>query len=71
MEKLSFVFLIREDTCWNQLFSHVDNLKKSSNEVGNIAVVSVGTAQIAIAHEGGLLKVAKLESMGYHQIVLG
>jgi len=26
--------------------------------------------QIAIAHEGGLLKVAKLESMGYHQIVL-
>ena len=35
MEKLSFVFLIREDTCWNQLFSHVDNLKKSSDEVGN------------------------------------
>lgn len=117
MEKFSFVFLIREDTCWNQLFSHVDNLKKSSDEVGNIAVVAVGTAllsclrftnletiketisrlsyegtqfylcintmsrygiqedmllpQIAIAHEGGLLKVAKLESMGYHQIVLG
>lgn len=26
--------------------------------------------QIAIAHEGGLLKVAKLESIGYHQVVL-
>lgn len=35
MEKFSFVFLIRKDTCWNQLFSHVDNLKKSSDEVGN------------------------------------
>lgn len=117
MEKFSFVFLIREDNYWPQLFSHVENLKKSSDEVGNIAVVVIGTAllsclyrtnmktfketisslsdqgiqfylctntmfrygvgkemllpRISIAYEGGLLKAAKFESMGYHLFTLG
>lgn len=117
MEKLNFVFLLREDGHWNQLFSHVENLKKSSGEVGNITVIAVGTTilsclrctnlgalketitqlsnegvqfflcintmsrygiakemlipEIAVAHEGGLIKAAKFESTGYHLITLG
>ena len=47
MEKLSFVFLLREDSQWNQLFSHVENLKKSADEVGDIVVVAVGTALLS------------------------
>lgn len=117
MEKLNFVFLIREDACWGQLFSHIANLKKESDFVGDIAVVAVGTSLLSclrsartdalkskiasmhaenvqfylctntmyhygivedmimpefeIAHEGGLLKVARLETLGYHLVTLG
>lgn len=117
MEKFNFVFLLREDKYWNQLFSHVENLKKSSDEIGNISVVAIGTAilsclqctnlktlketisrlsdegvqfflcintmsrygidekmllpEIAVAHEGGLMKTVKFESMGHHLITLG
>lgn len=47
MEKFSFVFLIREDGYWEQVFSHADNLLKSSNKVENIAVVAIGTALLS------------------------
>lgn len=116
MDKLNFVFLIRDDRSWEQLFSHVINLKKQS-VTDKIAVVSVGTAllsclksthldkfkstithfkdegvefyqcintlsrygidekmllpEISIAGEGGLIKVACLESIGYHPVTLG
>lgn len=117
MEKLNFVFLIRDDNCWDQVFSHIANLKKQSEEIGRIAVVAVGTSlltclksthleqrkssishlsadnvafylctntisrygidenmllpEINIAREGGLLKAARFESMGYHLVSMG
>lgn len=46
MDKLNFVFLIRDDRSWEQLFSHVINLKKQS-VTDKIAVVSVGTALLS------------------------
>lgn len=117
MDKLNFVFLIREDNHWEQLFSHIANLSKQVAMTDKIVVVAVGTAllsclkstrmetvksaisqlnkgnvefylcgntlskygidedfilpEIKIAHEGGLLKVACLESVGYHNMTLG
>lgn len=117
MDKLNFVFLIRDDRYWEQLFSHITNLNRQPARVGKIAVVSIGTAllsylksthldaikstienlsnenvtfyqcinslsrygidenmlleNILIAEEGGLLKVACFESMGYHSFTLG
>lgn len=117
MENFNFVFLLRDDNSWNQLFSHIENLKKSPKEIGNITVVVISTAllsclqctnlethkeaisrlsdegvqfflcintmsrygidekmllpEIAVAHEGGLMKTAKFESMGYHLVTLG
>lgn len=117
MEKVNFIFLIREDRYWEQVFSHIKNLKKSADEIGNIAIIAIGSAllsclqhtnmktfketiarlskenvqfylcintmsrygineemllpQITVAHEGGLLKAAKLEATGYHLITLG
>lgn len=117
MEKFNFVFLIREDARWGQVFSHIANLKKESDSIGEIAVVAVGTSilsclksartdalkskiismsaenvrfylctntmyhygivqdmivpEFEIAHEGGLLKVARLEALGYHLVALG
>lgn len=117
MEKLNFVFLIRDDRCWEQLFSHIANLNKLPAEVDKIAVVAVGTAllsylkstrldalkatifrlanenvqfylctntlsrygmdesmlltEVRIAHQGGLVEVARFESKGYHTITLG
>lgn len=47
MEKLNFVFLIREDARWEQLFGHIANLNKTSGAVGKIAVVAVGTALLS------------------------
>lgn len=47
MKKLSFVFLIREDNYWNQVFSHIENLKKSPDKVGDIAVIAIGTALLS------------------------
>lgn len=117
MEKLNFVFLIRDDRCWEQLFSHIANLSKLPAEVDRIAVVAVGTAllsylkstrldalkatifrlandnvkfylctnslsrygieesmllpEVHIAHQGGLVEVARFESQGYHSVTLG
>lgn len=117
MRELNFVFLIRENGCWGQLFSHVDHLNEHPEETKDIVVVAIGTAllsylkstrldafkstvsrlasenvkfylcintltrygisedmllpEVAIAREGGLLEVARLESMGYHSITLG
>ncbi|WP_417190432.1 DsrE family protein [Bacteroides sp.] len=47
MDKFSFVFLVREDGSWEQVFSHADNLLKSRNKVENIAVVAIGTALLS------------------------
>lgn len=44
MEKLNIVFLIREDNRWEQLFSHIANLKKQPDDIDKIAVVIVNTA---------------------------
>lgn len=117
MDKLNFVFLIRDDRYWEQLFSHIAHLNQQPAMVDKIAVVSVGTAllsclkstqletvkstftrldnenvkfyqcintlsrygideklllpEISIAEEGGLMKVAYFESMGYHSFILG
>lgn len=117
MEKLNFVFLIRDDNYWDQVFSHIANLKKQPDAIDRIAVVAVGTSllsclksthldqrkssithlatenvefylctntitrygidedmflpEISIAREGGLLKAARFESMGYHLITMG
>ena len=117
MEKLDFVFLIRDDKSWIQLFSHIYNLQKETHVVDKMAVVAVGTSvlscflcttlsdfkesvaklvnngvefyicintlhkygitenmilpEIKIAREGGLIKVARFETKGYHVITLG
>lgn len=47
MEKLNFVFLIREDARWGQLLGHIANLNKTSGLVGEIAVVAVGTSLLS------------------------
>lgn len=47
MEKFNFIFLIRENSYWNQVFSHVENLKKSANETGNIVVIAVSSALLS------------------------
>ena len=47
MEKLNFVFLIRDDRYWEQLFSHIANMKKQSDEIDKIAVVAVSTALLS------------------------
>lgn len=116
MDKLNFVFLIREDSHWEKLFSHIASLKKRP-ETDKITVVAIGTSilsclknthldalkssithwsgenvqfflcvntlfrygiednmllpEIMLAHEGGLLKVALFEAMGYHSFTLG
>lgn len=44
MEKINFVFLISVDTGWREVFSHIKNLRKTTGDVGNIAVVAIGTA---------------------------
>lgn len=117
MEKLNFVFLIRDDSRWEQLLSHIANMKKQFDEIDKLAVVAISTAllsclksthldmlkttisnladnnvefymctntlsryginedlllpEIKIAREGGLLKVARFEAIGYHTITLG
>ena len=117
MDKLNFVFLIRDDRYWEQLFSHIAHLKQQPALVDTIAVVSIGTAllsclkstqlktvkstftrldnenvkfyqcintlslygideklllpEITIAKEGGLMKVAVFESIGFHSFTLG
>lgn len=117
MEKLNFVILIRDDSRWEQLFSHTANMKKQPDEIDKIAVVAISTAllsclksthldslkanilhlteenvdfymctntlsryginedlllpEIKIAREGGLIKVARFETIGYHTITLG
>ncbi|CAK7074910.1 MAG: hypothetical protein PARBA_03017 [Parabacteroides sp.] len=116
MDKLNFVFLIKDDRCWEELFSHIINFKKQPAMTDKIAVISIGTAllsclksthldttkstitylnnenvefyqcintlsrygidekmllpEISIAREGGLMKVAYFESMGYHSFTL-
>lgn len=47
MEKLNFVFLIRDDSRWEQLFSHIANMKKQSDEIDKIAVVAVSSALLS------------------------
>ena len=47
MEKIDFVFLINKDTGWKDVFSHIENLKNTRNETGNIAVVAIGTALLS------------------------
>lgn len=47
MEKLNFVFLIRDDSRWEQLFSHIANMKKQSDEINKIAVVAISTALLS------------------------
>ncbi len=47
MEKLNFVFLIRDDSRWEQLFSHIANMKKQSDEIDKIAVVAISTALLS------------------------
>ncbi|WP_291586594.1 DsrE family protein [Bacteroides sp.] len=47
MEKLNFVFLIREEGHWEQLFGYITNLNKVSGAVGKIAVVTAGTALLS------------------------
>lgn len=117
MEILNFVFLIRDDNYWEQVFSHIANLKKQPDAIDRIAVVALGTSllsclrsthleqlkfsishlatenvefylctntisrygidenlflpEISIAREGGLLKAARFESMGYHLVTMG
>lgn len=114
MEILNFVFLIRDDNYWDQVFSHIANLKKQPDVIDRIAVVALGTSllsclrsthleqlkfsishlatenvefylctntisryenlflpEISIAREGGLLKAARFESMGYHLVTMG
>lgn len=44
MEKINFVFLLRADTGWKELFLHIKNLKETTDDTGSIAVVAIGTA---------------------------
>lgn len=47
MDKLNFVFLIRDDHFWEQLFSHILNLNKQPEKIDKIAVVVVGTGLLS------------------------
>ncbi len=47
MEKINFVFLIKADMCWKDVFSHIENLKNTTDETGDIAVVAIGTALLS------------------------
>lgn len=47
MDKLNFVFLIKDDHCWEELFSHIINLKTACNDRYKIAVISIGTALLS------------------------
>lgn len=47
MDKLNFVFLIRDDRYWEQLFSYISHLNQQSLMIDKIAVVSVGTALLS------------------------
>ena len=44
---MNFVFLIRDDRYWEQLFLHIAHLNQQSAMVDKIAVVSVGTALLS------------------------
>lgn len=47
MNKIDFVFLISVDAGWQEVFSHIKNLKKSTNDAGKFAVVAIGAALLS------------------------
>ena len=47
MNKIDFVFLISVDTGWQEVFSHIKNLKETTDESGKFAVVVIGTALLS------------------------